>query len=58
MGCDVPARRSWSVVIMVLTGRESVMLSREGLENCVSKLKLEVSRQDYDDHSQDNLGIP
>jgi len=43
---------------MVLTGRESVMLSREGLENCVSKLKLEVSRQDYDDHSQDNLGIP
>lgn len=42
---------------MVFTGREIVM-NRKVLEISVSKLKLEVSRKDYDDHSPDNLGVP
>jgi hypothetical protein len=33
------------------------MLSREMLKDSVSKLQLEVSRQDYDDQLPDNLGI-
>ena len=45
-------------MIIMFTGREVVILNRDVLEFSVSKLQLEVSRQDYDDHSQDNLGIP